>query len=71
MVQSPTPGVIPVSVPLPVWTFRKRDRSLALAERTDICAICTEWEFKKCQKYNITDLWCNFFGRQILITDLR
>jgi len=65
------PGVSPVSVPLPVWTFRKRDRSLVLAERTDICAFCAEREFKKCLKYNITGLRCNFFDPQILITDLR
>lgn len=65
MVQSP------VSVSLPIWTFRKRNRSLVLAERTDICAFCMERELKKCRKYNSTGLWFKFFDRQILITDLR
>jgi hypothetical protein len=55
---------------LPVWTFRKRERSLALAERTDICTFCTERELKKCRKYNSTGLGCHSFDRQILITNL-
>jgi hypothetical protein len=71
MVQSPTPGISPVSVPLPIWTFWKRDKSLALADRTDICTLCTKRGFKKCRKYNSTGLGSNFFDRQILTTDLR